>query len=62
MAAFIPPEPVKYSEYLTDSIPAGAIAVDVAYGPDTTVLGFYERDTGVFHAKEAKINTPKTGE
>ena len=57
MADFIDPSWVKTSEYPTNFLPAGSIAIDqTSENGDCTVKGFYDPKTGEYHIQEVVHN------
>ncbi len=60
--SFIDPSWIKTSDYPTDFLPAGSIAIDQASeNGDCTVKGFYDPKTGEYHIQEVVHNVELTG-
>ena len=62
MADFIDPSWIKTSDYPTNFLPAGSIAIDQASeNGDCTVKGFYDPATGEYHIQEVVHNPQLSG-
>jgi hypothetical protein len=60
--SFIDPRWIKASDYPTDFLPAGSIAIDQASeNGDCTVKGFYDPKTGEYHIQEVVHNAELMG-